>query len=142
MGVIVYLVRHARAGHRSEWDGDDLHRPLDERGRQQAELLVGQLEGRELGRLVSSPYVRCVDTLVPLAEARGLEVELDDALAEGAGAGPALALFRAASSPLVASIHGDLAHALVGERTKKGSTAVLDVSADGVEVLERLAPQA
>jgi len=34
LGMIVYLVRHARAGRRAEWEGNDRLRPLDERGRQ------------------------------------------------------------------------------------------------------------
>ena len=140
--MIVYLVRHARAGHRRSWDGDYRVRPLDERGRRQAELLVGQLEGREIGRLASSPYARCVDTLVPLAEARSLELEATDALAEGATAFDALALFTATDVPLVVSVHGDLIEDLLGEPAKKGETIVLEVEDGKVRVLERWPPQA
>jgi phosphohistidine phosphatase SixA len=140
--VIVYLVRHARAGHRVQWDGDDMLRPLDEGGRRQAELLVGQLEGREVGRIASSPYVRCVDTVVPLAEARSLELEATDALTEGATAGDALELFASAEVPLVVSVHGDLVEDLLGEPAKKGETIVLEVEDGQVRVLERWPPQA
>jgi len=140
--VIVYLVRHGRAGHRGKWDGDDRVRPLDERGRRQAELLVGQLEGREVGRIASSPYARCVDTVVPLAEARSLELEPTDALAEGATAADALELFASADAPLVASVHGDLVEDLLGEPAKKGETIVLEVEDGEVRVLERWPPQA
>jgi 8-oxo-dGTP diphosphatase len=140
--VIVYLVRHARAGKRGEWDGDDRLRPLDERGRRQAETLVGQLAGREFSRIVSSPFTRCVESVVPLAHARQLELEHNDALAEGAGAEPALALFNAADRPLVACVHGDLVDELLGEKARKGSTMVLDVAGERVAVLERLEPQA
>ena len=42
--MIVYLVRHATAGHRASWDGDDQLRPLDERGVRQAEGLDEALE--------------------------------------------------------------------------------------------------
>jgi phosphohistidine phosphatase SixA len=140
--VIVYLVRHGRAGHRGEWDGDDRLRPLDERGRRQAELLVGQLEGREIGRIASSPYVRCVDTVVPLAKARSLELEATDALAEGATAFDALALFASTEVPLVVSAHGDLVEDLLGEPAKKGETIVLEVEDGNVRVLERWPPQA
>jgi 8-oxo-dGTP diphosphatase len=138
--VIVYLVRHARAGRRAEWDGDDRLRPLDERGRRQAEGLVAQLAGREFRRILSSPYVRCVETVLPLAEARGLSVEPDDALAEGAGSHAALGLLRRVGEPLVACVHGDLGEDLLGEKMKKGATAVLDLTADGFEVIERLDP--
>jgi phosphohistidine phosphatase SixA len=138
--MIVYLVRHARAGHRAEWDGDDRLRPLDERGRPQAEGLVAQLAAREFKRILSSPSVRCVETVVPLAEARGLTVEPDDALAEGSGSHAALGLLRRVGEPLVACVHGDLVEDLLGEKMKKGATAVLDLSADCLEILERLEP--
>jgi 8-oxo-dGTP diphosphatase len=139
--VIVYLVRHASAGHRASWQGDDELRPLDERGRRQAEALVTQLAGRDFSRILSSPYVRCMQSVEPLAAARGLEVEAVDALAEGAGEAAALELFRSLDAPAVACVHGDLAAALLGETLKKGATAVLDVN-DDVEVLERLDPPA
>lgn len=140
--MIVYLLRHARAGHRAEWDGDDRLRPLDARGRRQAEGLVAQLAGREFRRILSSPYVRCVETVMPLAEARGLTVEPADELAEGAGSRAALGLLRRVGEPLVACVHGDLAVELLGEKLKKGATAVLELNGDGVEVLERLEPPA
>ena len=138
--MIVYLVRHARAGRRSNWDGDDRVRPLDERGRRQADALGGLLAGRDFHRILSSPFVRCVQTVVPLAQSRGLTIERDDALAEGAGGEAGLRLLRAAEEPVVACVHGDLVEELLGETAKKGSTTVLELSASGVEVLERLPP--
>jgi 8-oxo-(d)GTP phosphatase len=74
------LIRHAMAGDPEEWLGDDRVRPLDERGRRQAQALVGALADQPLDRIVSSPWVRGVQTVEPLAEARGLEIELDDRL--------------------------------------------------------------
>ena len=140
--MIVYLVRHARAGHRETWEGDDDRlRPLDKRGRKQALALVAQLAGRDFSRILSSPYVRCVQSVEPLAAERGLQVEAVDALAEGAGEAAALELFRGLDSPAVASVHGDLAWELLGETLKKGATAVLDVG-DEIDVLERLDPPA
>jgi 8-oxo-dGTP diphosphatase len=141
--VIVYLVRHARAGHRETWSGeDDTLRPLDERGRRQAETLVAQLADRDFTRILSSPYVRCVQSVEPLAKARGIPLEPVEALAEGAGEAAALELFHSLDAPAVANVHGDLVEALTGESAKKGSTTVLDVGESGVEVLERLEPQA
>jgi 8-oxo-dGTP diphosphatase len=124
------------------WSGDDRLRPLDDRGRQQADALVDQLRGRDFKRIFSSPSVRCVESVVPLAHARGMAVEHADALAEGAGAEAALALFRSARVPLVACVHGDLCQDLLGEKTKKGSTTVLELQGDAVQVRERLPPQA
>src|SRR6266511_1008153 len=81
--VIVLLVRHARAGKRSKWEGDDRLRPLDKRGRKQAEGLVSLLAEYPIDRIASSPYLRCTQTVDPLAASRGLAVEERDELAEG-----------------------------------------------------------
>ncbi len=139
--MIVYLVRHARAGKRREWEGDDRLRPLDERGVRQAQGLVEQLADRDVGRILSSPYVRCVQTVEPLAEARGLPLEHEDALAEGAGAAAALLLLQGAGDDVVVSVHGDLVEELLGRKLKKGATAVLELNG-AVEVLEDLPPPA
>lgn len=77
------LVRHAVAADRRDWDGDDEGRPLKKRGRRQADALVGLLADIELTRVLSSPSLRCMETVTPLAGARGLVVERCDDLAEG-----------------------------------------------------------
>ena len=82
----VYVVRHAKAGLRTRWTGPDEQRPLTRRGRRQAERLVERFRGIQVARIVSSPFVRCVQTVEPLARDRGLEVEPDPRLAEGADA--------------------------------------------------------
>lgn len=139
----IFLVRHASAGKRLEWVGDDRLRPVDERGRKQADLLVDQLEDAEFDHIVSSPYDRCVQSVEPLAAARGLEVETDEALAEGAGAEAALALFRRVDTDLVACVHGDLVVELLGGKRRKGSTTVLELEPDGrVAVRDELEPAA
>ena len=76
------LLRHASAGHRARWDGHDVGRPLDDRGRRQASELVELLRPFGVRRVVSSPYVRCVETVEPLAAALGVPVEEDERLAE------------------------------------------------------------
>jgi phosphohistidine phosphatase SixA len=139
----VFLVRHATAGKRSKWDGDDTLRPLDERGRRQAETLVEQLDDARFEHILSSPYTRCVQTVEPLAVTRGLPVATDEALAEGAGAEAALALFRRTESDLVACVHGDLVVELLGEKRRKGSTTVLELAPErGVVVLDYAEPAA
>jgi 8-oxo-dGTP diphosphatase len=125
--VKVYLVRHASAGKRSEWEGDDRLRPLDPRGFEQVERIVEELREAPFERIQSSPYVRCVQTVEPLAVVHGLTVEVEDALAEGAGADAALALFRRVGTDLVACVHGDLLWELFGEKRKKGSTTALEL---------------
>lgn len=107
--VSVYLVRHAHAGSRSSWDGDDDERPLSPKGIRQAELLREQLDDTEPGCVVSSPARRCVETVEPLARRLGMKIETYDELVEGADPDDALALVLdlAARNPVVCS-HGDL----------------------------------
>jgi phosphohistidine phosphatase SixA len=116
------LVRHASAGDRHHWEGDDRLRPLDARGRRQAEELVDLLLPHRIRRVVSSPYARCVETVEPLAAALGVEVELDERLAEGAGRAAAELL---AEDGLVVCTHGDVAEALAGCGLKKAEFVVL-----------------
>ena len=63
----IYLVRHAKAGHRERWTDDDEVRPLTKKGWRQAKALVELFDTQPFARLVSSRYVRCVQTLEPLA---------------------------------------------------------------------------
>jgi 8-oxo-(d)GTP phosphatase len=121
-GAVSILVRHASAGDRRDWEGDDRLRPLDAKGRRQAEELVEQLAAHSPRRVVSSPYVRCVATVEPLAAELGLEVELDERLAEGAGRA-AVELLR--EDGVVACTHGDVIVDVLGRGLKKGEFVVL-----------------
>jgi 8-oxo-dGTP diphosphatase len=77
------VVRHAHAGERRAWSGNDALRPIDERGRKQAERLATALRPLEPGRLVAATPLRCKQTLEPLAEALGGEpIVQDGAFAE------------------------------------------------------------
>jgi 8-oxo-dGTP diphosphatase len=107
--VTVYLVRHAKAGSRRDWEGPDAERPLSRKGRRQAEGLVHLLADRPVRRVLSSPYVRCVQTVEPLADKLGLPVEETAALAEGAAPADTVELFRdLAATTAVLCTHGDL----------------------------------
>jgi 8-oxo-(d)GTP phosphatase len=140
--VPIVLIRHADAGNRQDWTGDDHRRPLSSSGRRQANRLVARLRSWSPQRVLSSPYTRCVETVDPLACSLGLEVEVTKNLAEGVGA-EALALLRAVADEKVAlCTHGDvIAEILVAladedrlnlgpePRQAKGSAWVLE--ADG-----------
>jgi len=78
----VLLVRHASAGDRESWAGNDRRRPLDESGWQQAQELVRLLARFEAQQIVSADYERCVQTVAPFAEAVGLPIDEDDLFAE------------------------------------------------------------
>jgi hypothetical protein len=126
--VTSILLRHASAGHRDDWDGDDWQRPLDARGSRQAGELVELLRPFGVTRVLSSPYVRCVATVEPLAAALGLPVEQDDRLAEGAGAAPLEFLNE---DGCLSCTHGDVIYEALGYDLKKGEAVVL---ADGAVV--------
>jgi 8-oxo-dGTP diphosphatase len=103
------LIRHAEAGSREHWDGDDRLRPLSEEGWRQARALVESLAALPLQRILSSPYVRCVQTVEPLARARRLTIEKTDSLAEGAGLQAVLTLFSELAGTFAAlCTHGDI----------------------------------
>jgi 8-oxo-dGTP diphosphatase len=133
-----YLVRHAKAGSRRDWEGPDECRPLTAAGRLQAAAIAERLRARPITRLLSSPYLRCVQTLEPLAKELGLVVECDDDLAEGSGFEPVLKLLDELPDHSALCSHGDVIpetlRALerrglefVGLRdTRKGSIVVLE----------------
>jgi 8-oxo-dGTP diphosphatase len=78
------VVRHGKAVGRSSWSGDDATRPLTERGVEQAAGLVATLRAWAPKRIVSSPAVRCVTTVTPLAAAAGLEIKRDAGISQDA----------------------------------------------------------
>ena len=106
----VYVVRHAKAKNRLKWQQPDHLRPLTKAGLAQAEALPAHYEGQPFSRLISSPHVRCVQTLEPLAKARGLPLELAEELGEGASAGDALELMLALAraGPAALCTHADV----------------------------------
>jgi 8-oxo-(d)GTP phosphatase len=74
------IMRHASAGDKRYWDGDDLLRPLDPEGRAEALVLVPLLACFDPVRIVSSPAVRCTETVASYAAHIGAPVEVDHAL--------------------------------------------------------------
>jgi phosphohistidine phosphatase SixA len=102
-------VRHAKAGSRRDWDGPDEERPLSKGGRKQAAAITKLLRNEPITRVMSSPYVRCRETVAPLAERLGVPVEDADALAEGAPQSEALSLIeKVTDQPTVLCTHGDV----------------------------------
>ncbi len=153
--MTVYLVRHAHAGSRHKWKGDDRERPLSDRGREQAAGLVVDLGDRPVTRVVSSPSLRCRQTVAPLARHLGLEVETCDPLDEGTSNHDALRLLRSlADEEAVVCSHGDVIPDLVraladegmktdgDERAAKGGTFVLDVDGDRFTRATYIGPRA
>ena len=80
--MALYIVRHGKAGKRSQWDGPDMTRPLDDLGRIQAKEISLTIAAIAPTWLVSSPFLRCMQTLQDLSELTGLPVLVDERLAE------------------------------------------------------------
>lgn len=154
--VPLILLRHALAGSRQEWEGDDDLRPLDERGRAQADTLATVLDAYRPATLVSSHSARCVQTLLPYAGRHGAEMRREKALSESAyDPREAERLVRgllAAPEPAVLCSHGKVLpellgmvrEALPGVRTAdhqlaKGGFAVLHRAHDRAVSMERYA---
>ena len=106
----VHLIRHAKAKNRFAWKEPDHLRPLTKRGRREAEAIAVRLQDEPPARLVSSPYLRCVQTLEPTAIGLALPIETTDLLAEGAGGDGAaeLLLSLARSGSIAYCTHGDV----------------------------------
>ncbi|GAY12267.1 NUDIX hydrolase [Pseudonocardia sp. N23] len=89
------LVRHAKAGSRNGWDGDDLDRPLSATGRAQVSRLTPFLRLFGADRVASAPPVRCRATVQTLATETGVDLADEPALGEIAHADdPAAATTR------------------------------------------------
>ena len=74
------LVRHAKAA-----PGDpDSSRPLTREGREAAAALAPKLAAESPDAVVSSPLLRARETAAPIADAAGVELEVDERLAPGA----------------------------------------------------------
>ena len=141
--MAIILVRHGSAGKRGAWSGDDRLRPLDARGRKQADGIASALADRGVHRILSSPYVRCVQTVEPLAAELRLEVEERSELAEGAGpSAPSSLTEEMAERNAVLCTHGDVVEDILGEPIKKGAAYVLERTQNGLEPVDYLPPPA
>lgn len=118
----LYLVRHAKAGERRTFVGDDIDRPLSKKGWKQAEALATRLAKLEPATLYSSPYVRCIQTLEPLARLMGTTVEVDQRLCEDEPFEPVLELLGELAPQSVMSTHGDLIPATIRALERRGMT--------------------
>jgi 8-oxo-dGTP diphosphatase len=143
--MAIYFVRHAKASSRSAWAGDDHLRPLTTAGRAQA-VALAELLGNEASVLLSSPYVRCRETLAPLGQQLGVEVTDHPALSEGMPFEPVLELLSTLPDGAVLCSHGDVIPDTIAALARRGtvlrgqpdwrkaSTWVLERNGDGLIV--------
>jgi 8-oxo-dGTP diphosphatase len=121
--MTVFLVRHADAKSRANWPHPDDTRPLSRKGDAQAQALVDRLRDQPVRRVLSSPAVRCVETVAPLANKLGVKVEETDTLLEGALASAAYDLMRRMArhkGDTVLCTHGDLVPELLRLASRDG----------------------
>lgn len=124
--IEVLLIRHAHAGKRGD-DHDDL-RPLSDKGLRQAAAIAARHAHVPLARTLTSPYVRCVQTIEPLAAAVGTPVESLPTLGEGAGPVTALGLVESATVPIAICTHGDVLGEVLTLLERRG----VDLEGDGL----------
>ena len=141
---MIYLVRHAKAGDRLI-SGDDSLRPLSKAGWIQANALVEPLRDAGAGSaLLSSPFLRCRQTLEPFAAELDVEIISHECLGEGQPLSAMLKLLADQPDGAVLCSHGDMIPdalsalqrrgcQFIGEPNwKKGSVWVIDRDAVGV----------
>jgi phosphohistidine phosphatase SixA len=154
------VVRHAHAGEKRLWRGADVDRPLSALGARQSSWLTEHLCRRRVVSVIASPALRCRQTVSPLADVLGLEVQVCPALAATATDGPGALiglLLDPAFSDAVVCTHGEVLAPLLDRPDvmaaaqrrglsrdvlmSKGSASQLQVCADGaVQSLTHLRP--
>ena len=121
--MLVLLVRHGHAGAKRQWHGDDGFRPLDAQGLAQAAALVDLLAPFTPARILSSPFLRCVQTVTPLGDAYGIPIERSPSLVPEAGAAATL-LARDVSidgpGAVVLCTHGEVIHYMQAQLGQHG----------------------
>ena len=126
--MTIYLVRHGSAGHRNPFDdGDDLGRPLDDRGRDQAEALLGFFADAPIRSIWSSLATRCVQTITPLATACNLMIDERRELTEGARSALLLEAIREQvllDGDVVMCSHGDLIPEVLNRLLREGMSVI------------------
>jgi 8-oxo-dGTP diphosphatase len=146
----VLIVRHGVAGSKSRYKGDDRKRPLDKKGRAQAESLVGQLLAFGATDLYAASRTRCHQTLEPLAQELGVPISdeptvTEEAYAEDPDAGRhrVIEIAKSGATPVICT-QGKVIPDLIAwwcdrdgvkpdkSRNRKGSTWVLSLADDAL----------
>ncbi len=117
--MTLHLIRHARAAKRAQWSGPAWMRPLCAAGHAQARVLAMQLADGGALRLVSSPAMRCRQTLEPLALAMRVPIEIDERLGEGVDESKAFEHVATLGDAIVCT-HGETIGAVLEELRARG----------------------
>lgn len=117
---MLYLVRHGKAGSRHDFDGDDRMRPLTGAGQRQARALAPKLTAAGVRTYVSSPFLRCIETLQPAAKAMGSTVDIDNCLSEGRNGVDVLELMSTLPNGSALCSHGDVIPEVIAALERRG----------------------
>jgi 8-oxo-dGTP diphosphatase len=118
----LYVVRHAKAGSRTDYDHPDDQRPLSDAGWKQAARIADLLEPAGVQRILTSRYTRCVETVMPLAERTGVAIEIHESLAEEADVEHAWKLLEElADTTAVVCSHGNILTPLLDRVHRRGA---------------------
>jgi 8-oxo-dGTP pyrophosphatase MutT (NUDIX family)/phosphohistidine phosphatase SixA len=129
--VPLVFLRHAAAGHKDAWPGNDLDRPLDARGAADADWLAPLLACFAPRRVISSAAERCVATVRPYAALTGSAVALEPAFTVALSAQDTGS--EAVASAAVAS--AAVASAAVAEIVTAGVAAVICAHGENLPAL-------
>lgn len=80
--VPIVLQRHGAAMPRAKWRKGEKSRPLNSKGKKQAQALPGLIDAFDPTRVLSSPWKRCLATVEPFARIEGLTIRTKDELTE------------------------------------------------------------
>lgn len=133
------ILRHAKAMKRSDFEGTkDSLRPLSGKGRRQSKVLVDVLDAYGIETLVSSPFVRCRETLQRFAKYIDTKIEVSDPLSEsGHESDP-----DATAEVIREFLHHPEPTVICSHRPVMGTIAETLAGALGIELDYKLAPGA
>jgi 8-oxo-dGTP diphosphatase len=117
---MLYIVRHAKAGSRHDFSGDDRMRPLTPAGQRQANAIGAKLAAAGVLSYVSSPFMRCIQTLQPAARACGTTVDLEDVLSEGRDGIEVIELLTKLPDHTALCSHGDVIPDTIAALERRG----------------------
>ncbi len=116
----VYMVRHANAGQRGG-KGADHERPLSKKGQRQTAQLTRRFLRIPLTRLEASYYVRCEQTVEPLAAALDMVIGHEPTIVEGGPPEAVIQYFRSLhGESVLLSSHGDIISGVIGQLAAEG----------------------
>ena len=118
--MAIFLVRHAKAESRSAWTDGDTARPLTADGHSQAAAIAASWTHGAPTAVWSSPRLRCIQTVEPLAARFGLQVGIEPLLEEDTPFERVLPFLENAPEGTVCASHGDVIPDVMNALLRRG----------------------